>query len=136
MKANAHLYFNGRCKEAFSFYEKALGGKIQFMMTYGESPMAAQLPAEQKDYVLHASIAVADTVLLGADAPPERYHSPEGFAVCLSPGDTAEGERIFNALAEGGLIQMALQKTFWAERFGMVTDRFGTPWLINCSSAG
>ena len=136
MKANVHLNFNGRCKEAFSFYEQVLGGKIQFMMTYGESPMAAQMPAETKDYVMHASISIGDTVVLGADAPPDRYGAPVGFDVCLTPDDVAEGERIFNALAEGGTIEMPFQKTFWSERFGMVTDRFGTPWMINCPPAG
>ena len=136
MKVNAHLVFDGRCKEAFSFYEKVLGGKIQFMMTYGESPMADQMPAGTSDYVMHASIAVGDTVLLGADAPPGRYGTPQAFDVCISPDSVADGERIFNALAEGGSIEMPFEKTFWADRFGMVTDRFGIPWMINCGSAG
>jgi PhnB protein len=136
MKANVHLNFDGRCKEAFSFYEQALGGKIQFMMTYGESPIASQMPPGTSDYVMHATITIGDTNVLGADAPPGRYGTPQGFDVCLSPDSTAEGERIFNALADGGSIQMPFEKTFWSERFGMVTDRYGIPWMINCASGG
>lgn len=134
MKATAHLNFDGKCKEAFSFYEQALGAHVQYMMTYGESPMAGQMPPGTKDYVMHATLAIGDSVVMGADAPPGRYQAPQGFSVALHLTDPAHAERIFQALADGGTTEMPLQETFWAARFGMVVDRYGIPWMINCSN--
>jgi len=132
MQINTHLNFNGQCETAFRFYEQCLGGKIATMMTYAGSPMESHFPAEWRGKILHATLTVGDAVLMGADPPPGRYEKPAGFCVALHFKDPAEGERIYQALAEDGAVQMPLQKTFWASRFGMLTDRFGIPWMINC----
>ena len=82
---------------------------------------------------MHACLVTGDTMLMGGDAPPDRYSQPAGFCISLHVEDPAEAERIFNSMSEGGSVQMPLDKTFWAERFGMFTDRYGTPWMVNCS---
>ena len=84
---------------------------------------------------MHISMRVGDRLLLGSDAPPQYYNRPQGFYVSITVKDAAEAEHIFNALAENGKVSMALQQTFWAERFGMLTDRFGIPWMVNCEQA-
>jgi PhnB protein len=130
MKINAYLNFDGRCAQAFRFYAEVLGGTIGFMQTFAESPMADQVPPEMRDQVMHVRLDLGDQMLLGSDAPGGRYQKPQGFAVSLIVS-ASEAERIFPALAEGGTVQMPLQKTFWAAAFGMVTYRFGTPWIVN-----
>jgi PhnB protein len=132
MRVNPHLYFDGQCEAAFTFYETCLGGKITFMMTYGDSPLAEQTPAERHAKILHATLAVGDDRLTGGDAPTESYQKPQGFSVSLQIRDAAEADRVFKALAEKGVVQMPVQETFWALRFGMVVDQFGTPWIISC----
>jgi PhnB protein len=132
MQSNTYLNFNGDCEAAFKFYEQCLGGKIVAKMTYGESPMAEQATPEQLDKIIHLHLTVGDMVLMGADCPPEYFEKPQGFNVNLQFDNVEEGERIFNALAENGTVKMPFEKTFWAERFGMVVDQFGTPWMINC----
>jgi PhnB protein len=132
MQLNPHLAFNGQCEAAFKFYEKCLSGKIVMMMTYGNSPMAEQTPPAWRGKIIHATFALGDHRLTGADVPPERYQKPQGFSVLLSIGAEAEADRIFKALAENGAVQMPVQETFWALRFGMLVDQFGTPWMINC----
>jgi PhnB protein len=126
------LTFNGQCEAAFKFYEKVLGGKIEGMWTYGGSPMADKTPPDWRDKIMHTSLTVGGNVLMGSDAPPDRYEPMKGITVSLGIDDPAEAERIFGALAEGGTVQMPIQQTFWAARFGMLTDRFATPWMINC----
>ena len=91
---------------------------------------------EWQDKILHASLKIGDTVLMGSDAPPERYEKPKGFSVSLVLDDTGEAERIFKTLSEGGSVQMPIQQTFWAARFGMLTDRYAIPWMINCGQPG
>ena len=108
------------------------GGKIECVMTYESRPAEYPVPAEWRKKILHASLMVGDQVLMGADAPPDRYQKPQGFSVTLGLRDQAEAERIFTALAEKGTVEMALQETFWAIRFGVLVDRFGIPWTINC----
>jgi len=132
MQINAYLNFNGRCAEAFRFYEKALGGRIETMMTFGESPMAAQAPENWQKAIMHARLVVGDAVLMGSDAPSDRFQQPQGFSVSLQTKDVTEAERVFAALSEGAEVQMPLQQTFWAARFGMLVDRFGIPWMLNC----
>jgi len=131
MKLNPYLAFDGRCREAFQFYEKTLGGKIAFMQTIGESPMAANMPPEAQGRIMHVTLHVGDQVLQGADAPPGQFSRPAGFCVAVHYEDPSEGERVFNTLAEGGMTQMAFQPTFWAKGFGMCIDQFGTPWIVN-----
>ena len=94
--------------------------------------MADQTPREWRDKVMHARLIVGDEVLMGSDAPPDRYEPMKGITVTLGVDEPADAERIFSALAEGGTVQMPIQQTFWAARFGMLTDRFGTPWMVNC----
>jgi PhnB protein len=135
MRLNPHLAFDGRCAAAFEFYEKCLGGKIVTMLTYGDSPMAGQTPPGWRNKVLHATLALGDHVLTGADVIAEQYQKPQGFSVLLQVDAVAEAERIFKTLAENGVVQVPLEETFWASRFGMVVDQFGTPWMINCGNA-
>jgi PhnB protein len=135
MQLNPYLVFNGQCEAAFKFYEKSLGGKIEFMMSHADSPMSQQVPAEWRSKIMHARMTVGDAVLMGSDGPPGRYQEPAGFSLSVGVKEPAEAERIFNELAESGKVQMPLQKTFWAVRFGMVVDRFGIPWMVNCEQA-
>jgi len=132
MQITTYLLFDGQCEEAFKFYEKCLGGKIESMIPHAGTPAEAQMPPEMRNKILHARLSVGDQVLMGSDCPPGRYDPPKGFSVSLEVKDPAEAERIFNALAENGNVKMPIQKTFWASRFGMAVDRFGTPWMINC----
>ena len=97
--------------------------------------MADQVPSEWQDKVMHGSLTVGGQVLMGGDVVPERYEEPKGFSLSLQIKSTADAERIFQELARDGRVMMPLEKTFWAERFGMVVDRFGIPWLINCETA-
>jgi PhnB protein len=134
MRWNPHLAFNGQCEAAFQFYAACLGGQIITMLRYGDTPMAAETPADWRAKILHATLALDDQVLTGADAPPEHYRKPQGFSVLLHVDGAAEAERVFAALAEKGSVQLPIQETFWALRFGMLADRFGIPWMINCGS--
>jgi PhnB protein len=133
MELNAYLVFNGKCREAFTFYERCLGGKIEAIMTVGESPMAEQAPPDQRNNVIHARMVVDGKVLMGSDAPAAMYEEPKGFSVAITVDDPGRAERLFNELAQGGSIRMPLQQTFWSPRFGMLVDRFGIPWMISCS---
>ena len=132
MQLNPHLSFNGQCEEAFNFYQQCLGGTIQIMMTHGDSPIADQVPSEWRGKILHATLIVGETTLMGADVPPDHYQKPTGFSIGIQINDAADAERIFRSLSESGTVTMPLQQTFWATRFGMVVDRFGIPWMINC----
>ncbi len=135
MKLNTYLNFNGRCAEAFTFYEKTLGGKISTIMTHGESPAKDTVPADWHDKIMHVRLDVGDQILMGSDAPPAYYQAPQGMVVSVTVPATAEAERIFNTLAEGGKITMPFQKTFWSAGFGMARDRFGIPWMVNTDQA-
>jgi PhnB protein len=135
MQLNPYLNFNGQCEAAFKFYEKSLGGKIEAMFTHAGTPAEQQTPPEWRDKILHARLTVGDNVLMASDAPPDCYEEPKGFSVSLQINDPKEAERIFYALAENGKVQMAIQETFWAARFGMLVDQFGIPWMINCEKA-
>jgi PhnB protein len=133
---NAYLFFNGQCETAFKFYEQCLGGKIEIMMTHGDSPIADQVSADWQPKILHARLIVGDQVLLASDSPAEQYEKPQGFSVSLQIETPTDAERIFNALAEKGEVRLPIQQTFWAARFGMLVDQFGIPWMINCETAG
>jgi len=126
------LSFNGQCEAAFKFYERCLGGKLTFMLTWGDSPMAKDAPPEWSGKICHASLTIGEMAFAGADAFPQTYEAPRGFAILLGITDLADADRLFSALAENGEVQMPLQETFWALRFGQVTDQFGIPWAINC----
>jgi len=115
---------------------QCLGGKIVAMLPHAGTPAAAHPPPERQDKILHARLDVGGQVLMGSGAPPDHYHSPKGFSVTIGLNDPAEAERIFQALAENGTVRMPIQETFRAVRFGMLVDRFGIPWMINCEKAG
>jgi PhnB protein len=132
MELNAYLNFNGECAAAFRFYEGLLGGRIAMMQTHGDSPMKEQVPANWHDKVLHARLELDGQALMGSDAPPDGYSAPRGMYVSLNVPDATQGKRIFDALANGGRVEMPFEKTFWAAGFGMVVDRFGVPWMVNC----
>jgi PhnB protein len=132
MRLNPYLTFNGQCVTALRFYEQVLGAQIKFKMTYGESPAAPHLPPETHDLVIHSSLSIGDHEVMAADAVPGTYAEPKGVYVALHVKDFAEGKRIFDALADGGKVEMGFEKTFWAAGFGQCVDRFGTPWMINC----
>jgi PhnB protein len=136
MKFNPYLFFDGQCEEAFRFYEQFLGGKIESMLTHEGTPAASSVPPEWAKKILHACMTIGDTVLMASDAPLGHYHKPQGFSVNISVNKPEEAERIYQALAENGSVQMPLQQTFWATRFAMLSDRFGIPWMINCEQAG
>ena len=132
MQLNPHLSFDGQCEAAFKFYEKALNGKIQYTKTYADSPMGEKMSPEWRKKVIHATLKIGDLLVMGSDAPPDRYRKPQGFTVSISVEDPAEAERVFKALEENAQVQMPMQETFWALRFGMLVDRFGIPWMVNC----
>jgi PhnB protein len=130
MQIVPYLNFDGTCAQAFRFYEACLGGELS-IQTHGGSPIAGEVPEQWHDRVLHARLDVGDHVLMGSDTPPDYDVPPAGFSVSLQVQDPAEAERLFTALSEGGEVRMEMQKTFWAERFGMLVDRFGIPWMVN-----
>lgn len=133
MQVNPYLNFNGQCKEAFEFYARCFEGEIESIFTHGETPASEHVPPDWQDAVMHARLVFGDNVLLGSDAPGDMYRKPQGLAVSLQVPDTAEAERLYHALVEGGSAEMPIQETFWALRFAMLTDRFGIPWMINCA---
>jgi PhnB protein len=135
VQLNAYLLFKGNCEEAFKFYERALGGRIEAMLPHAGTPAEKQVPVEWLNKIMHARLSVGDAVLMGSDAPLDRFEEPKGFSVSLQINDPAEAERLFQALGEGGKVKMPIQQTFWAARFGMLVDRFGIPWMINCAAA-
>ena len=100
-------------------------------MTFAESAMAEQVPATYREQVMHARMTIGDQVVMGSDAPPDRFEPMKGFSVSLQVDTAAEAEKIFKALAENGSVSMPIQKTFWVERFGALVDQFGTPWMVN-----
>ncbi len=134
MKASAYLSFDGDCEAAFAFYERALGGKIVAMARHAGTPAEARGPRDWREKILHARLETGDVVLMGSDAPPGRYSRPAGFHVSLQVRTPDEADRIYAALAEGATIEMPIQKTFWSLRFGMLVDRFGIPWMVNCDA--
>ena len=132
MQINPYLIFDGNCEAAFKFYERALGGKIEAMMTHVGTPAEQHVPAEWRDKILHARLTVNGQTLMASDALPGHYEAPKGFSVSLQIKDPEEAERVFRALEEKGKVTMPFEKTFWATRFGMLVDQFGIPWMVNC----
>ena len=135
MQVSPYLHYKGQCEEAFEFYAKVLGREIITMMRWEGSPMAKQAPPGWGSKIIHATLKLGQQEIGGSDAPPSHYQPPAGFSVTLNFTNDAEADRIFAALSEGGKVTMPIQKTYWASRFGMATDRFGIPWMINSSQA-
>lgn len=134
MQMTPYLSFKGQCEAAFKFYEEHLGGRVEAIFRYAGTPMAEQVPADWQDKVMHGSLAIGGQVVMGGDVAPDHYEEPKGFSLSLQIESIAEAERVFRGLAEDGRVVMPLEQTFWAARFGVVVDRFGIPWLINCET--
>jgi PhnB protein len=132
---NPYLYFNGNCKEAMTFYAEVLGGRIETMMTYAEAPSEEPQSPALGNKIIHAYLKFEDQALMASDAPPELFERMQGFSVQIAVGDPGEAERIFTALADGGEVRLPLKETYWASRFGMLIDRFGVPWMVNCNKS-
>ncbi len=135
MRISPHLIFDGQCREAFVAYQRILGGTLATLMTFGESPLAASVDAKWHARILHATLDLDGVELNGADVLPHDYQRPQGFSVILNLSDVERARQIFAALAEGGKVNMPFQSTFWSPGFGVLVDRFGTPWEINCAAA-
>ena len=130
MKLLTYLNYGGNCAQAFRFYERHLGGRITMMMTHGEMPNPQGVSPGMKDAILHARMNLGETELLGADVPPERFQPMRSAYLSLSVDSAAEAERIYGLLSEGGQIFMPMAETFFAFRFGMLRDKFGTSWMV------
>jgi len=130
MKLNTYLNYGGNCEQAFLFYEKYLGGKITAKMTYSQQPDASNVPPGMKDAVLYSQIIIGDTALMGSDVPPNRFQPMRSAYLSLGVDSSAEAERVHAILSEGGEIFMPMQETFFAFRFSMLRDKFGTSWMI------
>src|SRR6185503_5044973 len=126
-----YIAFKGNCKEAVDFYKQALGAEVLFTQTYGDSPMKGKGP---DDKIMHCSLKVGDSVIMACDNMFEENPTTVGNNISLAIGtnDIAQAERAFEQMSEGATIVMPMQQTFWAERFGMLTDKFGINWMFNC----
>jgi len=134
MQLNSYLNFNGQCEEAFQLYAKCLGGKIEAMITHAGTPAEAHTPPEWLNKIMHARLSVGNSLSVGSDSTHAHYQKPPGALVNIGLDDPAEAERIFHTLSEGGTVGMPIQQTFWAARFGMLVDRFGILWMVNCDN--
>jgi PhnB protein len=130
MKLCVYLNYGGNCAEAFRFYEQHLGGKITMMLTHGQQPNAAQVPDGWKDAILHARIEIGSTIVMGADIPGDRFQPMRSAYLTLIVDTAEEAERVYALLSDGGEIFMKMEKTFFANRFAMLRDRFGTSWML------
>jgi PhnB protein len=133
MQVNPYLHYNGNCEEAFRFYEKAIGAKIEVIMHVEGSPAAEQMPPEMAKKVLHAQMTIDGEVVMASDAPPAHFEKMQGFSVCLQIAEPTQGAKVFAALSDGGEIRMPFGATFWSKGFGMCVDKFGVPWMVNCA---
>ena len=136
MQASPHLHFKGNCREAFNFYAETFGGRIAFAMTYGGDPRAAaQTPPEARDQIIHARLEFGNHAVMGCDAPGERYQKPQGFNVLATVQELPGGRAGLHGPRPGRPVVMPFGPTFWAHGFGMCTDRFGVPWMVNCEKS-
>lgn len=129
---SVYLEFDGSCRDAFAFYADTLGGDLEAMLTYGETPMAADFPAESHELIAHVQMRLGRYLIMGGDMAGDCGQSLGGSTIALEYGDTNQGRQIFDQLAEGGSVKMPFDKTFWAEGFGTLTDRYGVGWMLNC----
>lgn len=129
--AGPYLMFNGNCREAFEYYADCLGGNIKAMLSFKEMPDQSEVNPDMADYIMHACLQIGKLEIMGSDDPND-YQVPQGFHVQLTFNEPEKAEDAFAQLAGGGNITMPMSETFWAERFGMLVDRFGIPWMVNC----
>lgn len=133
MKVHSYLIFDGNCAEAFRFYQEVFGGELM-VLPFADSPACDEVPPEHRDRTMHAGLNVGGELLMGSDTMPGMpYAGVQGCHVSIQADDKAHAERLFQVLSAGGKVEMPLQKTFWAEAFAMLNDRFGVPWMINFS---
>jgi PhnB protein len=130
METMPYLFFDGNCAEALAFYERNIGAEISGVMRNSDAPDAEYRMPGGDDIIMNAFMKIGGSSVMASDSGTGWYQKPQGFAVYLETPSVAEAERVFAALSDGGAIQMPLGPTFWAERFGMVTDRFGIPWMV------
>lgn len=130
MKVEPYLFFNGRCDEALAFYKKALGAQVQGVYLFKDSPDPSMRPPGMDEKVMHASFKVGDTQIMASDGQCQGTASFEGFSLSISVANESEAHQVFNALSEGGKVQMPLMKTFYSPAFGMVEDKFGVGWMV------
>jgi PhnB protein len=128
---DSYLFFDGTCREAMTFYQQVLGGTMQNMLTYAESPDPASCPPGAGDRIMHASLVLDGRMLMASDSPPGMHKGREGFALALNYPTVEEARKTFDALAQGGAVMMPMGKTFWTEAFGMLTDKYGTAWMVS-----
>ena len=132
-----YLFYQDKCEAAFNYYARVLGGKIEAMMRISDAPADMPSAPGREKTIMHASLSLpGGHVLMASDVPAEHFNKPQGFSVSITIKDPAEAERKFNALADGGTVTMPFTKTFWAKGFGMCTDQFGIPWMVNCEQPG
>ena len=133
MQVQSYLFFDGRCEEALEFYKRKLGAKVEMLMRFKDSPEPPQpgmVPPGSGNKVMHTCFRIGDTAVMASDGNCAGKPSFQGFSLSITAPDTAEAERLFAALGEGGQVQMPLTKTFFSPRFGMVADRFGVSWMV------
>ena len=130
MKLNTYLNYGGNCAQALRFYEEHLGGKITAMSTYAQMPDQSNVPPDQKDKVIHARITLGGAEVMASDTPPDRFKPMRSVYLSLSVDANEEAERIYSLLSDGGEIFMPMAETFFAHRFAMLRDKFGTSWMI------
>jgi PhnB protein len=133
MNVQPYLFFDGRCQEAIDFYRKAVGAEVETVMHWKDAPDAAMANAANKDKVMHASFRIGDAHILASDGDGTGKPKFEGFSLTLTAADDAEAERLFESLGKGGKVTMPMSKTFFASRFGMLTDKFGVGWMVMAS---
>lgn len=136
MQLSTYLMFDGNCREAFEFYQRCFDAKLEAMAAYGEMPASEdmEIPEEARNQIMHARLRIGDQLLMASDnspCSPAPYEGIKGASIAIGVDSVQEAERLFNALADNGTVQMPLEETFWAHRFGMLVDRFGVAWMIN-----
>jgi PhnB protein len=130
MHVQPYLFFDGRCEQALDFYQKTLGAKVEAVIRYKENTEPKHNPPNSDDKVMHACFRIGDTQIMASDGNCAGKPSFQGFSLTINANDAAEANQRFNALAEGGQVQMPLGETFFAKSFGMVADRFGVGWMV------
>lgn len=130
MKVQPYVFFEGKCDEALEFYKRALGAKVTALMRWKEAPDQSMIAPGRENQVMHSSFQVGETEILASDGRGTGKPTFQGFALTITAPNDAEAKRIFNALADGGQVQMPLEKTFFASSFGMAADKFGVGWMV------
>ena len=135
MNVQAYLTFGGRCEEALEFYKKSLGAEVTALMRWKESPDAAMKPPPgYEEKIMHANFRIGETQLMADDGLGGKAAQFKGMTLAIEAADDAEAKRVFTALGQGGNVSMPLMKTFWTSSFGMLTDKFGVPWMVNVTA--